>query len=415
MEDRYQHTINGQTVLQTDLNVMGETSALADDRVLAELLRMEPYNGSAVRKGILPHAHATSSTTALVAPETGTGSVLVYPFRAFVGPRTAASSDPKKNWRDIRSAIAVAESQQLYQRVNLSANSSGNPRWDLIWAAVAVDANTTEVTRKRKDPATRAITSTSVVTRLATTVTLGTTVGTAAASPVWPAVPADAAGVYYIPIAYVRIPNGFISSSTVLTTDIAIQAPILRISRAAGVPSVSVADQCHTVSTAEQQSWGSSGTRKRMWMPPDLTGGDQLVVIIDASDASSANWSHQNNGVVDSRDWRNRLTRYVICCDSGTDGNLFGHFPWNHTSGFLTPAGTSVSTTNAVGIGQTFRSDIGNAAGATGSSFVAMDDGAFVNLYCDTADGGKLKAAISGSPNCVVIFWIDFTAPFTNK
>ena len=46
MEDRYQHSENGRSVLQADLNAIGEASALADDRVFAELLRLLPFNGT---------------------------------------------------------------------------------------------------------------------------------------------------------------------------------------------------------------------------------------------------------------------------------------------------------------------------------------------------------------------------------
>src|SRR5689334_8947870 len=107
MENRFQHSLNGQSVQQADLNLLGETSALADDRVFAELFRMQPYDGATVRKGVLPFGHSASANAGLVVPNGATGSVLVNPLRAFVGSRTAVATSAKANWRDIRSALAV--------------------------------------------------------------------------------------------------------------------------------------------------------------------------------------------------------------------------------------------------------------------------------------------------------------------
>lgn len=416
MEDRYQHTLNGQSVLQADLNVLGETSSLADDRVFAELFRMAPYDGSTVRKGVIPYAHQESGATPLVAPNGATGSVLVNPFRAVVGSRTAVSTHAKANWRDVRSAIAIGGST-LGQVVSFTANSSGNPRFDLVYAAVAVDANTSSVTRKRKDPTTKVISTASVVTRLATTVSVGVQVGTPGASPAWPAVPSDAGGVYYVPLAYVRIETGFGASSTVFPRQIANQAPVLSLSRAAGALAVSPATSQYTLTGTQQEGFGAGGNRPSVWMPPDMTGGQSLLIALDLEDASSANWSHQHNGVVDSRDWRNRLTRWSASVRAGASA-----FEWNagalslqNFPGPAAPMGFPGGR-HLVGHGTTFTVDgsPGSALRLAGSHLSEMDDSSFVSLYADAADGGKLKVSITGTPLVKIFAWVDFSGPYSN-
>lgn len=424
MESKFQLTLNGQQVITDDFNLLGETSALADDRVFAELFRISPYGGASVAKGILPYAHQTSSYAGLVVPNGATGQVLVNPFRAFVGSRTTAATNGKDNWRDVRSTLSVGDTS-LYQTVQLAANSSGDPRWDLVYASVSVDANGATVTRKRKDPATKAIAGTSVVTTLVTAVTVGVLQGTSAASPVWPTISADAGSTYYIPLAYVRVPNGFSASSTVLSTDIALQAPILKMSRAMGVNTLEVADQHYVVTTAEQQAWGSTGTRKPMFMPPDIVGATSLIVAMDFNHASSANWSHQHQGVIDSRDWRYRFVKWSV--SSGPGGAALGDtMAWTDTSDSADPLGADSATATSPrithGWGNTFNDDLLGSpntydvcVGMVGTDLSYMDNAAAVILYVDHADGGKLKVSVTGIPGCTLFAWLDFSAPYTNR
>lgn len=417
MENQYQHTVNGQSVLQADLNAMGETAALADDRVLAELLRTTPYDGTTIARGILPYAHDKSGTGALVAPNGATGNVKVNPFRAIIGSRTAVATDAKKNWRDIRSAIAVG-STTLHQTASFAANASGNPRWDLVYAAVTVDATTASVTRKVKNPTTKAITGQSLVTQIATTVALGVQAGTAAASPSPPAIPADAGGTYYIPIAYVRIPNGFGASSTVLTTDIGTIAPVLAPSRGSGAKSLRVASTNSNLTTAQWQAWGSSGTRPKIFIPSSLSGSETLLINLNLSNASSANWSHQSGGLIDnSRDWRGRLTKFMVSVSqsSGFDESA------KELSGGYVVDDYSVATNASIvgfGFGQTIDNGgfgLGHpvAAFAAGNKYLGMDDATNVHIRCNSSTG-FLELVATGTPDVSLLFWIEFTAPFEN-
>src|ERR1019366_6509134 len=43
-EPQYQSTVNGQEVQQADLNLLGTTGGLSDDRVIAELTRLVVYD-----------------------------------------------------------------------------------------------------------------------------------------------------------------------------------------------------------------------------------------------------------------------------------------------------------------------------------------------------------------------------------
>jgi hypothetical protein len=415
LEPQFQLEFNGQQVQQQDINLLGEVSGLADDRVFAELLRMTPF-GALVSKGILPYGHATSATEALVAPNGGTGSVLVRPFRAFVGSRTAAGTDARANWRDIRSGLSVAEgATSLDTTLNLAANASGDPRWDLVYAVVTVDALSSAIERKIKDVNTKVVNSQNVVVYKTTTVTLQVLQGTPAASPVWPTIPNDSGSTYKIPIAYVRIPNGFTSGSTVLTTDIAVQAPILRVG--IGGRGVSPASSHYTVSTSEQQSWGSTGTRKLAWIPPDLAAAETMLVALDVTDFNPANWSHQNNSVIDDRDWRGRIARTTLSANADTTPFADCPFPWNVTelpsSGFYVPNANSTVNYTSHAVGSTLVPQ----QSTTRSTVVSWDNGSGwgVGLYVDHADSGKLKVSITGTPGSSFLFVIDWFGPYTNK
>lgn len=449
MEKRYQHTVNGQSVIEADLNVLGETSALADDRVFAELFRMTPDDTpltpglSGVARGILPFDFSRRESQSLgdgvVCPAGATGSVKVFPFRALIGSRTVVGTDALKNWRDIRSTVSVGTTTQE-QTVAIAANASGSPRWDLVYAAVAVDASASSVTRKMKDPTTKVISSTSVVTTLQTTVSLAVVAGTPSGSPAWPAVPSDASGTYYIPLAYVRVPNGFGASSTVLKTDLAEVAPTIRLSTTTGGGSLEPANQ-HTagtkgtgdattiVSASNIHTWGSSGTRSGRFIPSTVTGKRELIIAVDSSITHGT--------VVDDRDWRGRVSRFGCQITAGS----YATEPWavstwgsvTAPSGQLPPVWTTGKPTTQFGFGnsinpQTSSNDYSIVAMVYADQFYNVTSTDMVlMIVCDHLDGGKLKflttTHISASfaentdwysESKVAFFWIDFTGPFAN-
>jgi hypothetical protein len=401
MENQFKLDYNGQQVQQQDFAAIGESAGLSDDRVFAELFRMPPFDGTNISRGILPYAVDGAVKKALVSPNGASGSVLVNPFRAFLGSRTTVGTDAKKNWRDIRSAIGVGSST-LEQTVNLAANSSGNPRWDLVYAAITPDVNGPGTTRKVKNATTRVVTNQAVSPALVTTVTVGVVAGTPAASPDWPAVPSDSAGTYYIVLGYVRVPNGFGAGSTVLSTDVAIMAPMLHMSNAAGAASLKVADSHYkngglVLTAAAIQAWGSSGTPPTRFYPTSMESS--LTTLFFTFDSSI----HVNGSVIDSRDWSKRKCRYVITDTIATEVA-------NPDPGAVT-VGTSK---RAFGTSQTMKeTSVGTGQAVVietvGNTWLNQADGTDVKIYCDLNDGGKLKVLSTGTPAALFDVWIDFT------
>src|ERR1700719_1812588 len=111
-EDFLQLAQNGVEVEQGDINLLGSVGGLADDHVLAELLRLAPFSGT-VAKAVLPFGH-TQSAAPTVAPNGASGSVVVSPFRVIVGSRdTTANIGVRANWNDLRSGICAGATLPL--------------------------------------------------------------------------------------------------------------------------------------------------------------------------------------------------------------------------------------------------------------------------------------------------------------
>lgn len=429
MEPRFQLLNNGQEVQKDDFDLLGKVSGLADDRVFAELLRLAPFDGSNVAKAILPYGSSASGTTATV--EAGTGAVTVHPFRALVGARTAEATSAIDCWRDIRSAIFVGTNmgggESLTWSQTLTANASGSPRWDLVYAAVAVDANAASVSRYRKNPSTKVVSASSVVTQLVTTVTVGVVTGTPAATPSFPALPSDAAGVYYIPLAYVRVVNGFTGASVLNAKDINEVAPVVTLHHQGAVrPADGNVDGAGvSTSSSTSQKWtGTTATQPKMYLQPSMAGGESLLVAIDLTDASSANWSHQDGAILDaSRDWRRRLFRWQALVSTSSGGTP----AWTTTS-IGCPQGGQPHDLNTddggvsmtLGFGASFQTTtppstpadpaIVQLTSGTNVPNTVMTAATAVSLRVDHSTG-KLKLKVTGAPACWLLVWLDATAP----
>lgn len=445
MEKTFKIDYNGQQIQKSDLELIGESAGLADDRVFAELMRLAPYTGT-VARGILAYGYRGSAGVGTVAPNGATGTVLVNPFRAIIGARTPAATDAKKAQRDIRSALVVAEGDtSLTHTVSIASNASGNPRWDLVYAAVAVDANSTPtVLRKVKDPTTKVISSQTVSVSKVTSITLGVAAGTPGASPAYPATPADSAGTYYVPLAYIRVPNGFNGTSTVVNTDINEIATVIQMSSRVGGynlrPSKSNVSVTGVGTSTQNGSmaWNAGlGYRAGAYMPPSMAGAEGLLIAIDVSNAANGNWSHQSGDVIDDTiDWRNRIFRWSAVV--GADGNPTGAFPWigdaNHmflmyssSAGAMPGYSGGPDPAYAVGMGASFGSIISYICtlASAGASAVTpingynvpaniMASGSAVSLYVDGATG-NLKLNVRNTPRVSCFIWLEATAPFTNR
>lgn len=434
MQPRLNLLNNGQELQGNDINAMAQVASAADDQVLAELLR-PPGNsivGAAVSKYIQHYSYRTVANSipygdqqTTVIPNGATGGVQINPFRAIVGSRTAPGTNALLSLTDIRSAIFIGSATAIAGTVTFAANSSGNPRWDLVYAAVAVDGATANVTRYVKNPTTKVVNPTSVSVFLNTTVTVSAVTGTPGATPSVPTQPADTSTTFYIPIAAVRIPNGFTATSTVSTRDIRDQSPVIPIDRHTGVANLQPANGDNDGGGggyATNFPWvaGSAGTRPTIWLPPGMMGGEQRFIMLDCQSGTPANWSHPPGSVVDSSvDWRNRL--FLVVWQASTSSK-FATDTTASGSGAVPYAGTR-PTTSAMFPANSFIADAQLSAGNPTVLLLSHSDdtvniaaSAFVGLYVDVAGGtGKLLMGTSGStPNCRLFVWLMATSCFPN-
>ena len=402
-------TFDGQAVCKQDVDLIASTAGRVDDHILAELLRLTPYSGSAVSKAILPFGHQSAGDNLFVVASgsPNTYNVTVQPFRAVLGAKSNAAINDE-NGNQIAPGTVVA--QQDYRSivcpggtVTPAANASGNPRWDLVYAVVTPDVQPYTVTRKVKDLTSAAVTSTNVFPWSTTACSLAIVTGTAAASPSWPALPADTSTTFNIPIAYVLVKSGFPSAGTQLGAgSFAIVAPIVGLSAAVGGSSLTVADSISSaLSTAQQQAWPT--TRPAFYAPTVGGGVDSLLVALDLRTGSV---SHVTTAVVDSRDWRGRICRY----NASAANSDFSFDPLGSIivgSPGPVPYGVNTYQTQMTGLSSTGPLTTGHvvadftAIGATG-----------VLLYCDAASGA-LKVEYSALPNLAIVCWLDFTRPLT--
>ncbi len=421
--ERFVHSQNGQEVEQSDLNLMSDAGGLADDHVLAELLRLAPFSASGAAKAILPFG-----SSATVAPAGATGSVTISPFRAVVGTRdTAANIGSLKNWSDLRSAIFTGPNA-LSAPQALQANGGAQPRWDLIYAQLQVDAPGQQVSRYRKDPSSEQVTVIQVAKSLVQAITVAVVQGTVGGQK--PALPPDGGGTFFFPLANVRVPANFGANSTVAPTDIEELAPYVPLALTTGasilVPANHQYKEGGSVLSSAAFAWGSGGPRPGPVMPPTMSGCEGRLIAIDAQAAASANWSHQSQGVVDdSRDWRNRVFRWHAIVNP----SALAIFPWDRSG---TPSARAIGATGAsgtggwqaFGFGQSFAADgatecvppLGVTAAVAAQVTPAnanLPVQTYIALYVDP-NTGALKVFINGAPGMRCFFWLEASGQFPN-
>lgn len=433
-ENAEQCVYSGQEVQQSDINQLGATGGLADDHVLAELLRLAPMNGSTVAKAIMPYSSGGSSNGTVTTTHGANASLVINPFRAVVGSRNLPSgslptgsistdSPALANWRDIRSGVYVGSSSSLTATIALAPSGGTYARWDLVYASIAPDASGPSVNRRVKNPTTGALSVSSVPNYINSPVTVSVAKGTeAAGTPALPALPGDGSGVYNIPLAYVRVPHTFTSTSAISTKDIrATAGSVSSFVHAAGgikVETCSGNNDGNSVfngSAAFAWAADSWGTRPGPWLPPDMTGGLVRIAQIDNFNASNANWSHQNGGVVDSsRDWRNRYIKVT-----GSYGGIaFASDPTATISAL--PFGNTNSEVPIVSLGNSIFADNtytpGGSSYATVWAYTIVALGATFALVVDMNTGYLLW--YTSTPSTIskrFFFWIEASGQFPNE
>lgn len=440
-ESKRQVLQNGQAVNIADLNAGWETASLADDRVLAELFRPQPYgfSGSNVYKAVLVPAPGegkvgwTQTQGALVAPSgSADAKIRIYPFRMLVGTRAAASAGAKANWRDIRSGLFVGntagDATTLYAEATLTANSSGNPRWDMVYATLSIDASASAVTRKLKNPTSGAVSSSSTVVEVTQNITVTVAAGTPGATPTMASLPADVAGVTYnVLLGYVRVANGFGASSTVATADIAdlgataAQPPAV-ISSATGAATMFPASvNSSGLTSSLSNGWGSSGTRPPTFLPTSMVGMECMPILLDLY-----NSKHASGDVIDnSRDWRNRYFLWFL--QAGGGGSLtFPSKGAGTASSVLSffaaaSAGGTASVSASWGMGQSFQVDASLVASTRTVMYLGGADQNYqitspdkLGLYVDASGNLKLYASGTTATNVGLFVWLFATAQMPN-
>lgn len=433
---------NGRELDSTDVQRLGQTAGLADDRVLAELLRMEINGVNPVTRGILPFAiegriggemggpsggagtNSMANPGVIIPNNTGARALTVAPFRAIIGQRTGLSVDGKKEWQDIRSALSVTGQTTTYRVINLSSNASGQPRWDLVYAAVTVDANVGE-TRFKKDPTTEVVTSGFYTTEQLSTMVIGVVVGTPGATPAFPALPNDAAGVYYVQLAYVRVVNG---ATAFVASDIFDVSTCFPISRAMGTvscrPATGVSQKIDqgtgTAGTLFTRiAWPASGNRPGPFIPPQMMGGEQLIFGFQLGNAITK--APLSGDVVDaSRDWRGRIFTWFVGALGGST-SLLCYDPAINPANLGAPTARNTAGRQTFGMGNSCNLDAGadflicdldNGLAQNNLTQIAVNSQ--VRLWVDHTTG-FLYTTYTGSPDAQLFFWLMATGQFCNK
>ena len=431
MEDRHVSAVNGQEVARTDFELVNDNAALADDRIIAELLRLQPYNGSTVRKCIIPYAASGPAVRldveSVAAPPAGplvlstaaaNASLLINPFRAVVGSRVAPGANVKNHWRDVRSAIALGLTT-LRQSVQLPATSA-NGRWDLIYARVDIDVNLAAETRFIRNVS--GSNASFVTVRRRNTVTIGMVQGAENASPVRPALPSDTSTAYYIPIAYVRVVHPHTLTTTLTKFQIYEVAPVVNVASCWGAVSCAPADgQWHPDDFAGQSTVWSAAARPNFFLPPTMVGGEQRLVALSWG-TGGQHGTNQTFDVDRSIDWRGRaFMSFIHMSNTNT-------FAWAAASGAdIVPGacGPSVSNKDWM-LGQSFIHD-GDQLGASGvianagvvaflqpGGFAEMGASSHVTLYVDRTNGWLKCRVSAANPDVKLFLWLMASAQMGN-
>lgn len=434
MEPKYQVTENGQEVRISDIESMSTNAARADDRVLWELFRQVPYNVAGPTKyvwtsGVDGWSPGADNSTALVHPSPLDGRIRVAPFRAAVS--SLDTSTNMERVRGIRSGYHKPGTSSGWTLVALSANGSSDPRWTLLYAALTPDTDGDITTVVKQDVSSGAVSAISVVLNTKTTVTLGTVNGTAAASPTYPSLPADAAGVYYIPLAYILVPGSY-NSGTVLDREAIYEvAPVASLHSATGGTTSRPANQQWAVGgTVDTNQAGSDAAaslyRPGAYVPPTMVGREERLILIQNA---LEPLSHNDGDVVDdSCDWRFRYFEWTATAE---DGNTVADaFPSDRrvtSTNFVSSAWNSlVGTTVAHGVGQSFQDDTtkgaifsvadghGAACVLRGTYLSKIGGGSdYVMIYVRDTDGA-LVVKFSGSPDAQILIRLRATGPYSN-
>jgi len=326
MEQQYTHTVDGQAFDEPELNLVSQEAALADDRLLAELLRCRPYKGGGspvLEKLILPYRIEGTwgdgvNTSAMIRPNGATGQVMVYSFRAIIGTRNTTIPGA---WYEIRTGrYEGSGNSPIYSSAVQLAATVANNRWDLIYARVAVEIPSASENRVVRTIGGVATQSLPLYTN--TLVSLGVVAGSEATAPTLPALPTDgtpSAYYYYIPLAYVLLEHPFTLGSVVETANIREIAPVAHLSQSTGAATMGPVSFANSDASTlwGQRAWSPAVGRPQEFLPSIMSGSIMRFIALDMSDATKSIADDATVIIDNSLDWSNRVIWFLVYATRG--------------------------------------------------------------------------------------------------
>lgn len=414
MEKQIKLTFVGQQVTREDIDTLGESAALADDKVFAEIFGLGNLEKAVLcRRNLITISNATEPATISVAP-----------FRALVGSRGLESADPRAFHVDARSAVCVGSTTAATSIVLPAPPDAIGPdekyRWDLIYATLTVDATGPTDIRKVKDPTTAVVAASTVPEFYRATCTVSVLQGVQAvspASPALPSLPADTATTFYIPLAYVGRRN---TTSVFYVDQIYEVAPMAKFQNQAGGPvnSAFTAGGSY-LTTSRLNDWPKDVNRPRAYLPPSF--GSKLETVVFACNTRSGGaQTHTSGQIIDTRDWRNRVVRWFASVRTATTDNH--RFAWEqkvHTQRPVPWGGDAVldmanptSSEFICGMGETFTTNPGTGLEDPIVASILYGGAQVAVIRCDRTTG-NLKVEFLPT-NAIFVIWMDFTNPYPN-
>jgi hypothetical protein len=422
MDRQYQHANDGQEVSQGDVNLLGEVSGLAGDRVHADLVQLRQSSGVGVvgaQKAVMPfHSRAGSSGPfhGILGPSgSADASLRVYPFRAVVGPRTVSTGPSEDRVLDIRSAYHLPPDGSDRTTVTLDP-TVGNNRVDLIYAAVTLATPSATVTRYVK-AAGGTVSAQTVSQYVQSTVALFVEKGTEAASPARPSIPSDVPDTtYYVPLAYVWLTHPFTAGSTILDRQIEEVAPVRgqNPGRTAGANAGPIGEAWAAGSALKGADPYSVSKRPDVYMAPSMSG--LVVRFFGLDQQTDITIPASSTRTLDSTiDWRHRLFKVRVQARDETGTRV----AWE--AGAVASPSDAVPTDEDSGspqthetFGQSFQQDFSTLGGLVcflDNTAISRMSGS-IAVYVDKTTG-QLKCE-TGSPDAGMhfFFWIEATGQF---
>lgn len=411
---------NGREVTTDDLSTVGELAGSVSDQFVSELFRLQSNQGT-VARAVIPYGtfktDGTNPQSAGIVTTSGAAdnTLFIYPFRAIIGI-LGVSSGPELAWTQQRTRPVVFESGSTLQTGVTLDPTASKKRIDLVYCKITILGTQTSDTRYVRDPTTGVVSVQSLIIELSDAFTVGVVKGAeTSGTPSRPAIPADTATDFYIPLAYVYLPTTFVASTQIDNHWIHEVVPVIPLARTTSAMTMRPANVQYTTSgaliTNQPFDNGGGDERPQAYMPPTMTGGETIMLALDFDAGTPYPPLNAITVVDDSVDWRNRVFRWQSAEKHNIGVTVFA---WG--SGNCPGVGSFLEN----GVGQSFFDD-GTAFMSTAGGVIAAlgtlggsPMASTVYLFVDLSTGA-LKAKVSNvSPAARVFVWIDASGQYAN-